>query len=212
MYVGIEIAALKRMTVTELRKKHAEVFGEPTRSGHKDYLVKRIVWRIQANAEGDISQRARRRAEELANDADLRTHAPRTKPDNGRPGITTRATVAFDHDPRVPMPGSILTRRYKNRDIIVRVLPKGFEFEGEIYRSLSGVAKAVSGKHWNGYHFFNLNQNGMRPSFMHHPASRFHRKTESPVPCAKFRHRTGNQNGWRACGRKGIRCSEGRTG
>ena len=46
MNVGKEIAALKRMTVTELRKKHVEVFGEPTRSGHKDYLVKRIAWRI----------------------------------------------------------------------------------------------------------------------------------------------------------------------
>jgi len=48
--VGKEIAALKRMTVTELRKKHVEVFGEPTRSGHKDYLVKRIAWRLQGPA------------------------------------------------------------------------------------------------------------------------------------------------------------------
>ncbi len=60
--VGKEVAALKRMTVTELRKKHVEVFGEPTRSGHKDYLVKRIAWRIQAQAEGGLPERARRRA------------------------------------------------------------------------------------------------------------------------------------------------------
>ena len=77
MNVGKEMAALKRMTVTELRKKHVDIFGEQTRSGHKEYLVKRIAWRIQAQAEGDLSERARRRAEELANDADLRTHAPR---------------------------------------------------------------------------------------------------------------------------------------
>ena len=57
--VGKEVAALKRMTVTQLRARHVEVFGEQTRSGHKDYLVKRIAWRIQAQAEGDLSQRAR---------------------------------------------------------------------------------------------------------------------------------------------------------
>ena len=163
MNVGKKIAALKRMTVTELREKHVDVFGEPTRSGHKDYLVKRIAWRIQANAEGGLTERARRRAEELANDADLRTHAPRRQADDRQPGITTKGTVSFDHDPRVPMPGSILTRRYKDLDIVVKVLPRGFECEGEIYRSLSAVAKAVTGKHWNGYHFFNLNRNGKRP-------------------------------------------------
>jgi len=57
--VGKEIAALKRMTVKELRAKHVEVFGEETPAHHKEYLVKRIAWRIQANAEGDLSEHAR---------------------------------------------------------------------------------------------------------------------------------------------------------
>ncbi len=82
MSVGKEIAALKRMTVTQLRVRHVELFGERTRSGHKDYPVKQIAWRLQA--EGDLSERARRRAEELANDADLRSNAPRVKCDDGR--------------------------------------------------------------------------------------------------------------------------------
>ena len=160
--VGRELAALKRMTVTELRKKHVEVFGEPTRSGHKDYLVKRIAWRLQAQAEGNLSERARRRAEELANDADLRTHAPRRMPE-GQPSVPARkAAVKFDHDPRVPMPGSLIKRPlpYKGREVQVKVLPHGFEWEGEVYRTLSAVAKAVTGKHWNGYHFFDLKRNG----------------------------------------------------
>lgn len=161
MNVGKEIAALKRMTVTELRVKHIEVFDEPTRSGNKDYLVKRIAWRIQANAEGGLTERARRRAEELANDADLRTHAPRRRHAEGESGTTTTTAVAFGHDPRLPLPGSILTRRYRNLDIVVKVRPKGFEYEGEVYRSLSAVAKAVTGTHWNGYHFFNLRRNGV---------------------------------------------------
>ena len=44
--VGKEVAALKRMTVKQLRARHIEVFGERTRSGHKDYLIKRIAWRL----------------------------------------------------------------------------------------------------------------------------------------------------------------------
>jgi len=57
--IAKEVAALSRMTVKDLRSKHIEVFGERTRSGHKDYLVKRIAWRMQANAEGDLTERAR---------------------------------------------------------------------------------------------------------------------------------------------------------
>ena len=55
-----EVAALKRMTVKELRGRYVDVFGEATRSGNKDWLWKRLAWRIQANLEGDLSERARR--------------------------------------------------------------------------------------------------------------------------------------------------------
>ena len=58
MNIGKQIAALKRMTVTELRRRHIEAFGEPTGSGNKDFLWKRIAWRIQAHAEGDLPSRA----------------------------------------------------------------------------------------------------------------------------------------------------------
>ena len=75
--VAKEVAAMERMTIDELRDKYAEVFGEATRSRHKQYLIKRIAWRMQANAEGGLSERALQRAMELANDADLRVTAPR---------------------------------------------------------------------------------------------------------------------------------------
>ena len=54
------------------------------------------------------------------------------------------------------MPGALLTRNYKGRMIRVRVLPKGFDYEGTIYRSLTAIAEAVTGVHWNGYLFFGL--------------------------------------------------------
>lgn len=60
--VGKEVAALQRMTVRELRTRYAEVFGEVTRAGNKAWLVKRIAWRLQSLAEGDLSERARQRA------------------------------------------------------------------------------------------------------------------------------------------------------
>ena len=158
--VAKEVAALGRMTVSELRSKHVEAFGEPTRTGNRDDLVKRIAWRLQANAHGDLSCQARRRAEELANDADLRTTAPKAKPIQSEAGVTVRAALPFAHGSRLPMAGARITRQYKGREIVVYVRPKGFEYEGTIYRSLSAVATAVTGTHWNGYHFFNLKRNG----------------------------------------------------
>ncbi len=78
--IGREVAALKRMTVRELRLRYAEVFGEETRAGNKAWLIKRIAWRLQSLSEGDLSERARQRAAELANDADVRLSPPKAKP------------------------------------------------------------------------------------------------------------------------------------
>jgi hypothetical protein len=72
-----EIEQLRRLTVGGLRLKYREVFGEESRSNSKDFLFRRIAWRLQAVAEGDLSERARRRALEIANDADLRIRAPK---------------------------------------------------------------------------------------------------------------------------------------
>ena len=49
----------------------------------------------------------------------------------------------------------------KGRAVFVRVLPKGFEFEGEVYRSLSAIAAKVTGSHWNGFRFFGLHEPGI---------------------------------------------------
>ncbi len=72
-----EVALLQRMTVGQLREKFEETWGEPTNTRNKQWLIKRIAWKMQANIEGDISQRARRRAAELARGTDIRTTAPK---------------------------------------------------------------------------------------------------------------------------------------
>jgi hypothetical protein len=152
-----EIEALSRMTVGQLRQKYTEVFGEESRSNHKQFLFRRIAWRIQALAEGGLSDRARRRALEIANDADLRIRAPRTM--FGRdvtldPKLSVSRKVAGDLDSRLPPPGSFLEREYNGRRVIVKVLVDGFEFEGQRFRSLSAVAREVTGTKWNGFLFF----------------------------------------------------------
>jgi len=156
--VAKEIAALERMTVTELRTRFAAVFGEPTRACNKTWLLRRIIWRLQAQAEGDLSERARKRAAELANDADLRLSPPKCEPAAGEPTVTASLPIKGDH--RLPPPGTIITRDYKGRRLRVTVLADGFEFEGEVHKSLSAVAKAITGAHYNGWLFFRLGRNG----------------------------------------------------
>src|SRR5690348_4524765 len=108
---------------------------------------------MQALAEGDLSERARRRAAQLARDADLRLNAPPSKANTSTPApepVRLPAPV----DQRLPPPGTILTRPYKGQLVQVQVLTDGFAYAGRIYTSLSGVAKAITGSHTNGYLFF----------------------------------------------------------
>ena len=151
-----EIATLRRMTVAQLKERYAEVFGEHTNANNKPWLIKRVAWRMQAVAEGGLSERARQRAAELANDADLRLSPPKAKPTSARADCTKAAAVVDKGDKRLPMPGTILTRKYKGSIVQVKVLPQGFEFEGEVFKSLSAAAKAITGQHCNGYAFFRL--------------------------------------------------------
>ena len=151
-----EIAGLPRLRVSELRAQFAAVFGEPTPSHNKVWLVKRIAWRLQALAEGDLSERARRRAAELVQEADLRLSAPPAGLTPSDPATPLRWLT----DERLPRAGTVLTRRYKGRTIQVEVLDHGFACDGQVYRSLSAVAKAVTGSHCSGHFFFGLTAKG----------------------------------------------------
>src|SRR5262249_9092331 len=117
------------------------------------WLVKRIVWRRQALAEGDLSERTRRRAAELARDADLRLNPPQSKANTSTPPPhAVRIPAPVDH--RLTPPGTILTRPYKGQLVQVQVLTDGFAYAGRVYASLSAVAKAITGSHTNGFLFF----------------------------------------------------------
>jgi hypothetical protein len=64
--------------------------------------------------------------------------------------------LKFQPDGRLPPPGTVLTRKYKGEALQVQVLADGFEYRGEVYPSLSAVAKAITGSHCNGFLFFKL--------------------------------------------------------
>ena len=112
--IGRAVAALPRMTVKQLRTKYAEVFGESTNGHNKAWLVKRIAWRMQAKAHGGLSDRAKKRAAELADDADFRVTAPKEAKPKAEAPPTTRE-VGFTSDERLPPPRTIISWPYKVR-------------------------------------------------------------------------------------------------
>ena len=116
MDIEREVAALRRMTTAQLHEQYAQAFGEESRSSHKTYLVRKIAWRLQAKAEGDLSTRARRRAEQLANDAEVRLTPPKHMPLPAPTGASVTLEVAASHDSRLPTPGTSLIRKYKGTD------------------------------------------------------------------------------------------------
>src|ERR1700691_2393321 len=103
----MEIESLRRASLAALRERYREVFQEETRVRHREHLFRRIAWRLQALAEGDLSQRALGRAHQIARDADLRMVAP---PDfftvGGERVRTTRGDRnRREQDNRLPLPG-----------------------------------------------------------------------------------------------------------
>jgi len=159
--IRTRLAALNKMTATQLREEYSELFGEESRSGNRQWLYRRCAWRLQALAEGDLSERARARARELARDVDIRVRPPAmsTLRASELPTVTRPAgsNLKCSGDARLPMPGTRLIRKYKGRTFEVEVLDGGFVYDGEVYQSLSAVAAAITGGHWNGFLFFGLN-------------------------------------------------------
>ena len=145
-----EIDALRHQTVGQLRVEYLNVFNQESRSNNQKFLVRRIAWRMPANAEGGLSERARERAIAVAEEADLRIRAPQS---------FLKEMVRGNRDPRLPAVGTFLKREFQGRVVSVEVLEKGFRYEEKVYRSLSAVARQVSGVQWNGFAFFSLSVN-----------------------------------------------------
>lgn len=160
MNIEFEIARMQKMKLYEMRDYYHEVFGEPTNSKNKAWMLKRIAWRLQSQEEGSLSARARERASELANEADVRMNPPRSPKASSNSNRKSTQTIPTPKDNRIPPPGTILSRDYKGETLQVKILPSGFEYDGKVYTSLSAVAKAITGSHCNGFQFFRLQRKG----------------------------------------------------
>ena len=152
--VQAELERLEAMPVSGLKDEFTRVWGYRHSTNNRKTLIRRICWKLQEAEYGGLSERARRRAREIADEALVREIPPPGWPGGGKTqeaGVTSRG-----RDERLPSPGTVLSRQYRGKMYHVTVLNEGFDFDGEVYSSLSAVAKEITGNSWNGFRFFGL--------------------------------------------------------
>lgn len=141
-----QIANLQNLSVPELDAEFRRLFGRPPRRRHPEFLRKRIAFQLQVAAYGGLPGPARAELARLASELRLPDAAPQDR---------ARADDSPGHAGR-PRPGTVLQRKWHDRQIRVEVTADGFAFDGEHFDSLSAIAKRVTGQHWSGPRFFNL--------------------------------------------------------
>ena len=133
------LAALQTLPTAELKRQWRELFGTEPPPFNRPYLQSRLAYRIQELAYGGLKPETRARLE-----------ARGEQLDGGN--IVLRRVRA---DSR-PLAGTRLLREHAGVEHVVTVLPDGFEWEGRPYRSLSAIARTITGTRWNGWAFFGL--------------------------------------------------------
>jgi hypothetical protein len=146
--------ALNNAPLPALMAQYAEIFGKKTDATSDVYLRRKIAYRLQEDALGGLSRKAKAKIAELIEKCDpINNKVLRPTVVSGGKEVNRLGSM---RDKRLPIPGTILRKRYKGQDIEVRVLEKGFEYNGKRYRTLTAVAVEVTGVHWSGYTFFNV--------------------------------------------------------
>lgn len=143
------ILALKTASLPELQKEYSALYDcKKAPSNNKTYLWQRIAYHIQELQYGGLPEEVKNKAKELVQEYD---------PINNkilRMNGSNKCNVS--RDKRLPIPGTVISKEYKGAVIQVKILDKGFEYNGKVYKSLTAIAKEVTGSHWNGFLFFNL--------------------------------------------------------
>ena len=144
--VVAQLAALRKMSVVELKHRWETLFGTPAPNNSRSYLEVRLGNRIQELMLGGLSRDTRRVLDLLVKELE---------------GKNTRRAIMTD--PRKPIPGTRLLREWDGAEHSVTVLRDGFDWQVRKFKSLSAVARAISGMQWNGYRFFGLREAGRDP-------------------------------------------------
>ena len=158
------IARIGQMPPRELREAYRHTFGRETTSGNRAWLVRAISNRLREIEESHQRPRALAMAQAVAKDlgcedafARYLQTLPPVAPLPRMPEEAFETLPAESaRDPRIPPAGTVLVRHFGDRDYRVTVTDEGFMLGRHRYRSLSAVAKAITGKHWNGFMFFGL--------------------------------------------------------
>lgn len=150
-----QIMALKNLDLEALKVKYKEVFGvEEVLFNNRIFLWRRIAYKLQEETFGGLSKTAKEKIEALIQQYDpINNKALRPEVMSAGKEVVTLPSM---RDKRLPIPGSIIYKNYKGRDIRVRVLDKGFEYNNKYFRTLSAITEEITDSHWNGYSFFNL--------------------------------------------------------
>jgi hypothetical protein len=135
------LAALKSMSVNDLKTEWQVLFNAPAPNNSRTFLESRLAYRIQELTYGGPDNQTRRLLELLADEVEGT--------------LTRKAQIA---DPRNPVVGTKLIREWDGTAHTVTVLKDGFDWGGQRYKSLSAVARAITGTRWNGYRFFGLRE------------------------------------------------------
>ncbi len=155
--IAAQVAALQSMSVAQLRLRHFEVVGSITKSRHKQHLVKRISRKLQEHQLSKLTVEEETKVEEY------RAMLRQMPPERWFPGKQRRPKRPTRPPKRQPPKlGSVITREYEGQEITVTVRENGFEYQSHVYRSLSAVAKEITGTTWNGWRFFGLDSKGGR--------------------------------------------------
>ena len=133
------LAAIKTTPTPDLKQQWRELFAAEPPPYNRRFLETRLAYRVQELAYGGLKPETVRRLEELGEQLD-----------GGNPIL--RRIRGDD----IPIVGTRLVREYQGADHSVTVLHDGFEYQGRPYKSLSSIARAITGTRWNGWLFFGL--------------------------------------------------------
>jgi hypothetical protein len=135
------LATLKAMSVRDLKAEWEKLFGSAAPNNSRTFLEMRIAYRIQELTYGGPDRETRRMLDLLADEVE---------------GVARRKNQIAD--PRNPVVGTRLIREWDGVEQTVIVLTDGFDWQGRKFKSLSAVARAITGTRWNGYRFFGLRE------------------------------------------------------
>jgi hypothetical protein len=160
-----QIAELPKMNASQLQAVHRELFGAEHRIANCQHLRRKIAWQLQAAQDGGLPESVRQYAIAIARGTELRSRISdnASRRQSGFPleqTVTTR--LIQTRDARLPMPGSLIVKKYKDQTVVVKVLDGRFEYDGRRFTSLSAIAGEITGTRWNGFAFFGLEKEARR--------------------------------------------------